>query len=711
MPQADSQETIRFGAFEIDLRQGALRKNGLRIRLPEQSFTVLAALLEKPGAVVSREELRRRLWGDDTFTDFEHGLNAAVNRLRDALCDSASEPKFIETIPKRGYSFIGTVEGREDRTEPSTKAGRSYLWWAIGAALVLGFVVAAALKVYTRSDILPPVAVTPLTTYNGVESSPALSPDGKFVAFSWNGPSEDNQDIYVQLIGPGRPVRLTSDPSQESSPSWSPDGKQIAFVRLNPDLHYSIHVVSALGGAERRIGTLQLTPSIFPLRISWTPDGRYVVASDLTGQRQTALHLASLDGSRMRQLTFPPPGMQDTSGVISPDAKWLALLRSTDSQTWRVHVTAIDEGYRPVGEFRAIGPARYSRLAPIWSADSRFLHYIEEKDGVHSMWRTDIAGSSGVMLVSAGWPAGWTEASIASGDRRVVVSDSLPDLDLWKLDLTGSQKPVRVASSTTSDINPQYSPDGRRIAFSSRRSGTFQIWVADSDGEKARKLTSMASTLTGMPNWSPDGKQIAFDSRVEGSEGIWVVDAEGGAPRRLTQPPMTGFNPSWSRDGSTIYFCSRNSGRVELWKMPVAPGLPSQERAVQVTRTGGWRGLESPDGRFLYYAQAQQNGPVMRISLSGSGEAEVTVPSVNTLHNFALVEDGMYYGISDSVSFVESISFYDSSSGTSKPLINTGRRAGIGLTVAPDRRTIVCTLMEERGGNLWLVEPADSHER
>src|SRR5512136_1046364 len=92
---------LRFNAYEVHLDTGELRKGGTRIRLPEQPFQVLRCLLERPGELVTREEIRERLWGNDTFVDFEHGLNAAINRLRECLCDSAEAPRFIETFPRR----------------------------------------------------------------------------------------------------------------------------------------------------------------------------------------------------------------------------------------------------------------------------------------------------------------------------------------------------------------------------------------------------------------------------------------------------------------------------------------------------------------------------------------------------------------------------------------------------------------------------------
>src|SRR6201997_2273656 len=108
--QAQTTNVVRFGVFEVDLRTAELRKQGVRIRLPGQSFQVLEALLLRPGELVTREELKQRLWPSDSFGDFEHGLNAAVNRVREALGDSSDNPRFVETIPRRGYRFIAPVD-------------------------------------------------------------------------------------------------------------------------------------------------------------------------------------------------------------------------------------------------------------------------------------------------------------------------------------------------------------------------------------------------------------------------------------------------------------------------------------------------------------------------------------------------------------------------------------------------------------------------
>src|ERR671919_1757295 len=115
----DADGTLRFGSFELDVRSRELRTGTATVRLQEQPFEILRMMLERPGAVVTRDELRRRLWPDGTFVDFEHSLNAAVKRLRAALGDDADNPRYVETLPRRGYRFIGAVT-EEDAREPAT---------------------------------------------------------------------------------------------------------------------------------------------------------------------------------------------------------------------------------------------------------------------------------------------------------------------------------------------------------------------------------------------------------------------------------------------------------------------------------------------------------------------------------------------------------------------------------------------------------------
>ncbi|HUU13420.1 MAG TPA: winged helix-turn-helix domain-containing protein [Terriglobia bacterium] len=127
LPPPTTSRLIRFGPFEVDPKAGEVHKDGVKIRLQVQPFQVLAMLLEHAGDIVTREELRHRIWPDDTFVDFDQGLNKAINKIREALGDSPHAPRFIETLPKRGYRFIASMERRSCRPESSPNAPKDSL--------------------------------------------------------------------------------------------------------------------------------------------------------------------------------------------------------------------------------------------------------------------------------------------------------------------------------------------------------------------------------------------------------------------------------------------------------------------------------------------------------------------------------------------------------------------------------------------------------
>ena len=198
---------VRFGTFEVDLRAGELRKAGVKLKLTGQPFQVLAILLERPDRVVTREELQKRLW-PDTFVDFDHNLNAAINKIREVLGDSAESPRFVETLPRRGYRFIAAIEAGQIVPGPGDSSVRQKwreTWVRPTSAL---FVVVATSQQR---------ALTRLTFDDGLQIGATWSPDGRFIAYSSNRGGKF--DIWVQQISGGDPVQITRGPE----PNWQPE--------------------------------------------------------------------------------------------------------------------------------------------------------------------------------------------------------------------------------------------------------------------------------------------------------------------------------------------------------------------------------------------------------------------------------------------------------------------------------------------------------
>ena len=221
-----------------------LRKDGNRLKLTGQAIQVLVVLANNPGKLVTREELQQRLWPGATYGDFEHGLNAAVNRLRETLGDSATDPKYIETIPRRGYRFIAALEPPTVTLQPGPPRANSNLpspWWKRKATFAAAacVVIAGSLYPWIKPKIerllrlyeLQRLTVVPLTALPGNAWSPTFSPDGSQVAFVWDGGNQAGADLYVKVIGSDKPLRLTHD-GFASSAAWSPDGRSIALWRI-----------------------------------------------------------------------------------------------------------------------------------------------------------------------------------------------------------------------------------------------------------------------------------------------------------------------------------------------------------------------------------------------------------------------------------------------------------------------------------------------
>src|SRR5262245_7033192 len=228
-----ASHVVRFGDLKLDRRTGELWQQDGRTVLPPQLLRLLTMLVEARGSMVTREELRQELWADTTFGDFENGLNAAVKRLREALGDSAIAPRFVETIPRRGYRFIAALEDDEP-------VYHDYVPWyrrrrAVAAAFTLLVAITAIGFVsLSQSGDDPAIhqELVRLTSTSGLNIDPAFSPYGSLLAFASDREGATGLDIWVQPIGGGGgATRITSEEGDEAEPSFSPDGRSIVYAK------------------------------------------------------------------------------------------------------------------------------------------------------------------------------------------------------------------------------------------------------------------------------------------------------------------------------------------------------------------------------------------------------------------------------------------------------------------------------------------------
>jgi Tol biopolymer transport system component/DNA-binding winged helix-turn-helix (wHTH) protein len=715
-----SAPVVRFGAFELDLQAGELRKHGLKIKLQDQPFQILVMLLEQPGRVVTREQLHQKLWAEGTFVDFEHGLNAAVQRLRQAIGDTAENPGFVETLARRGYRFVAPVDsGKATEIAPVATTGRkSRLPWALaGTALLLA---AAGFGLWFLRPVHHAVPkMAPFTSYPGQQITPAVSPDGKQVAFAWDGEKGGNFDIYVKLVDAGTPLRLTSNPADEYSPAWSPDGSHIAFCRdkstgktatassssLAQQIFgvfvsdVDIWMIPALGGVERKLGE-----SAGCGLLSWSPDGKQLALADKSAPGEPySIFLLSVETGDKRKLTSPPHGdFGDRSPRFSPDGKTIAFDRSSSLLSDEIYLLDVTSEERPLAEPRRLILDEQPIFGLDWTADGRRIVFSSHRLGSTNLWVTPASGGTPEPLSVAGENA--VLPSVARVGNRLVYERLVRDLNIWRVPGPNSSNrksaPSRFIASTKLDADPEFSPDGTKIVFGSSRSGSYEIWVSDSDGHNPVQLTFSNGPAPGSARWSPDSRWLAFDSPKAGNYDIYVISADGGSARRLTSGPCHDVRPSWSRDGRWIYFGSNRSGDWQIWKQPAAGGT-----AVQVTKGGGNEAFESADGKFVYWAKGGITG-IWRVSVEG-GEESLALDAV-TQNLWALTGQGIcYFDLKNPA--VPILKFYSLATRKTALLRQFPRGTEIDtlsktLSVSPDGRWILHTQFDQAGSDLMLVE-------
>jgi len=730
---------VRFGAYEADLLSGELRKSGIRLKLQDRPFQILAILLEHPGLVVTREQLQKRLWPEDTFVDFEHGLNTAINKLRDALSDEADNPRFIETLPKRGYRFIAPVSASAvprahlhaveavnspipfavpaispagspavSPVTPPAPAVRYRLTTYLTPAVMLLLYVAliAAWYFYSHSRGGGERAEIRIAPLNGLprESDASFSPDGDQVAFVWAGEKKNYAHIYVSQIGAAdSPRRLTSadDQSFEFAPAWSPDGRYIAFFRFNQkEQSLSVYITASLGGSERRLYTVHSSRKVDAL--DWSPDGKYLAFCDSASPVEaSSIFLLSLDTLEVRPITSPTAGtLGDSSPAFSPDGKSLAFVRNTLDvlEIYRVSLAG--------GPPTQITFDHADVQGITWTPDSKDLVFSSSRQGSPSLWRVSAQGGTPQRLPIAG--AGWSmRPAISRKGNRLAYTSVNYSVAIWKGALTPDHKisgPLeRFITSTGLEEGPQYSNDGKHIVFQSTRTGYHEIWRADADGSNTVQLTHFSKNLTGTPRWSPDSRQIAFDSRPGDHSQIFVINSEGGQPRQVTQGDFDSAVPSWSVDGQWVYFASNRSGEWQVWKISPAGNSPTQ-----ITKQGGFAALPSFDGKYLYYAKGRDLPGIWRVPTNGGEETKMfDGPPVGGWGYYAVTSDGIFYP--EVIAPAKpGLYFYSFASKTiSLAMLGDHQQPSNGapaLAISPDGRSMLISFQEQPLVYIMLVE-------
>jgi Tol biopolymer transport system component len=660
---------------------------GLRI----DSWKEIAAYLKRDARTVQRWESVEGL-----------PIHRHVHRQRSSVFAYSGELDRWWSTRKEGF------EVKTTSTDEAHKAHRRF-WYVVAAATlcIIGIVVWA---VVSRRSAVERLTVRPLTSDPGLETQPSFSPDGSKLAYACAREDSEFTDICVKSLGVGDLLRITNTPeSPESSPVWSPDGNWIAFRGLRED-KYWVLVSPSSGGLERRVSRSAPLDNMVPNYLCWSPDGQMLILPDRESDAEPyALTVISVATGEKRKLMEPPPGATgDSSPSVSADGRTLAFVRGSADFSPRIYLATLSPSFRVVGIAAPLAQEENVAEQVSWVGHEHQLAYAYPwySKGTQGVWtlRANRAERPR-LLFAASDPASLT-ATVSPDGRRLAYSAEKIDAHIWRVDLLSNpieeSIPLRIQSSTAMELNPDSSADGRWLAFSSTRSGHSEIWISFLDGSQANQLTHMEGPLTGSPHWSPDGNRIAFDSTVQFNSDIWVINADGGTPTRLTSELSSEYSPSWSRDGRWIYFTSNRSGRHEIWKMP-AQGGP----AVQVTRSGGLGGFESPDGKYLYYGSKHFGAELRRIPVEGG--VEVTLgPKLRITQDMRVGKTGVYFvPLCPSCQRLEEpypLQRYRFSDGKVETVARFKLKLQLGIAVSADESYVFVSGYTKTTGNIMIVD-------
>jgi Tol biopolymer transport system component/DNA-binding winged helix-turn-helix (wHTH) protein len=631
---ARRQGRARFGEFELDLGSGELRRRGVPVSIPDQPLRVLEVLVEHAGIAVSREQLRARLWPADTFVDFEHGLNAAVKRLRDALGDSADHPRFIETVPKRGYRFIAPVDGlapppvAEVSVRPGGTRRRVLAAAAVLAVVVVGLGGWRLLRSTSAPE--PPSKLLRLTFDSGLQTEPTVSPDGTLIAYASN--QSGNFDIWVRPLAGGEAYQLTNDPADDTQPDWSPDGKWIAFRSerswMDAGSQRSTGGLFRVSRADRRVE--RISPVGFAPRYS--PDGARLVFSSGAFYSST-YYLAAADGSGAAAIAGAPSvtaSRELTAIGWHPGGRLTFLYGGWG--VLRLSSLSMDSRSVVAHEAAAAVTARVASLVldiadrePLaWSADGRTLYFVAAINNVKSLWQMTVDASltmvDGPRRVTTTGESDGRPVALPGGGVAFASSTSARRVWLFHLDASGRALAGAPTPATPPEWNasqPALSPDGREMVIQVVPIGGSQreLRLVGLDGGAPRRVR----TLTGdeivfLTHWSPHDRRLLYGYRFvpKGKErsSIRLLDLATLQESNVTSdaPFTSADNPSgWSQRGTAVLANgSRYVGKgfSALVRLPLAAAPKAEAGAVVLVKSadrGLWNATESPDGRWVCY--------------------------------------------------------------------------------------------------------------
>jgi len=686
---------VRFGPFEFDARAGELRKFGIRIKLNEQPVRILVLLLQKPGEVVLREEIRQLLWPTGTVVEFDHGINVAIQKLRDALGESAEAPRYVETVARRGYRFIGEVEhiGPQPSapaennlaSEPPPQHIRALkhpsVWMG---AVVLTAIIAFSAGTLFRDKPGDPAPIRfsvppPAGTAFGGMPGPAVSPDGRWIAFATV--SKDGYVTWLRSLAATDAVEL-ADARGGALPFWSPDSRSIGFFAADGKLK-RLDLRGPLGSGEVRT----LCNASGYAGGTWNASGVILFANEegflnrVSDTGGTPIPVSGLDGAgkqlSCRYPRFMPDGRHfvfestavaaslnhATIRVGSLDSRETKVITEADSNAVFVQgrllyvrdKTLVAQPFDPRRLAMTGDPVPLADQISVFSGLGNFsaaqggpLVYLSSPEASFELAMFDRNGKRVGTLSDSVNPGVNSSYPNFSPDGKSVALDHMEanNADIWIYNPTGKD-PTRLTFDAARDVSPVWSPEGKDIAFASSRSGHLDLFRKASDGSKPEQLLYADDDDKFPTSWSPDGKFLLFDRyrHTQPYSSIWVLPLTAPLkPFPLLQTPVDEARGQFSPDGRWIAYQSLESGEGKIYVARFDPRTPLASPARQISAAEALAPRWRKDGKEIFYFSRRRlmaAALVFKDSAVEVGkEREVIVPGAASILGYDVSPDG-----------------------------------------------------------------------
>ena len=533
MPGVLPGSILQFGEFELDCGRFELQRKGLALRIERKPLELLILLTSRRGQLVTRTEIAERLWSSEVFVDTEHGINTAIRKLRYLLRDDPDEPRFIQTVTGLGYRFVadvteveasptGPASPQERAPEVSTAAALKpkprRLSWYIGACTALAI---GGIAVYWLRERPHPIRFTQLTDFTDSAVAPALSPNGRMVAFVRGGDGFLTSDqIWIKMLPNGEARRVTDDDRPKYGLAFSPDGSQIAYTVLD-DSGFSTYEVSALGGEPH----LMLRNAA---GLVWL-DEQNVLFSEARVGVHLGVVRATVTRDDLHDVYFPAHerGMAHYS-FPSPDRQWALVVEMNGNGDWApCRLIGLEMG----GISKTVGPQGACTSAG-WSADGRWMYFTAQVEEQSHVWRQRFPDGKPEQITFG--PTEEDGIAVEPGGHALITSAGVHESAIWIRD-GSSERQLSSEGEVEQFPAPVFSPDASMLYYLLRRGGILgaELWRTDVHTGKDEAVFPGVSIKEF--DLSPDGKQAVYTTATpEGTTELWVAPLNrSSSPKKL----------------------------------------------------------------------------------------------------------------------------------------------------------------------------------